>query len=109
MAQKVHIILEDDLDGSEASETITFALDGTSYEIDLSDANADKLRNAFAPYIGHARKLSGRSAGGRSGRRAVASGASAADVRAWAKSHGYAVPERGRIPGDVRAAYDAAN
>jgi hypothetical protein len=107
MAQKVHIVLEDDIDGSEASETITFALDGTTYEIDLSDDNAEKLRNAFAPYIGHARKTSGRAAGNRASRRQA--GASAADVRAWAKSNGYSVPERGRIPGDVRSAYDAAN
>ena len=108
MAQKVHITLVDDVDGSEATETITFALDGTSYEIDLSDANADKLRGALAPYIGHGRKIPSR-AGGRSARRLATATASAADVRAWAKSNGYNVPERGRIPGDVRAAYEAAN
>lgn len=106
MAQKVHIVLEDDIDGSEANETISFALDGTSYEIDLSDVNADKLRGALAPYVGHARKISLRA--GR-GRRSAPGGASAADVRAWAKANGYSVPERGRIPGDVRSAYEAAN
>src|SRR3954462_1148884 len=70
MAQKVHIVLEDDLDGSEATETVSFALDGTSYEIDLNDDNAAKLRDALAVYVGHARKVSGgarRSGGGGGG------------------------------------------
>ena len=60
MAKKVQIILEDDIDGSEAAETVSFALDGTSYEIDLSDANAAKLRDSLALFIGHAQKVSGR-------------------------------------------------
>ena len=59
MAQKVQIILEDDLDGGEADETVSFALDGTSYEIDLNEANATKMREALAPYVGHARKVTG--------------------------------------------------
>jgi len=108
MAQKVQIILEDDIDGSEATETVTFALDGTTYEIDLNDKNAAALRDAFATYIGHARKVTtGRRGGRRSG--SAASGPSAAEVRAWAKDNGYTVPDRGRIPADVRSAYDAAH
>ena len=63
MAKKVQIILEDDIDGSEAAETVSFALDGTSYEIDLSDANAAKLRDSLALFIGHAQKVSGRRGG----------------------------------------------
>ena len=59
MAQKKHIVLEDDLDGSDATQTITFALDGTSYEIDLNDKHASALRDAMATYVGHARKVSG--------------------------------------------------
>ena len=59
MAQKVHIVLEDDLDGSDATETVTFGLDGTTYEIDLNDKNAGKLRDALAPYVGHARGVGG--------------------------------------------------
>ncbi|MEC9052532.1 MAG: Lsr2 family protein, partial [Actinomycetota bacterium] len=59
MAQKVQIILEDDLDGGEADETVSFALDGTSYEIDLNEDNATKLREALATYVGHARKVTG--------------------------------------------------
>jgi hypothetical protein len=110
MAQKIHIVLTDDLDGSEATETVAFSLDGTAYEIDLNDDNADSLRTALAPYVGHARKVSsrvGRPAG--RGKVAATSGPSAADVRSWAKENGHSVPERGRIPGDVRAAFDAAN
>jgi hypothetical protein len=109
MAQKIHIVLTDDLDGSEATETVPFSLDGTTYEIDLSDANADALRTALAPYVGHARKVSSRGARPAARKVAVAGGPTAADVRVWAKENGYTVPERGRIPGDVRSAYDAAN
>ena len=109
MAQKVQIVLEDDIDGGEASQTVTFGLDGTSYEIDLNDANAEKLRDAVAPFIGHARKVS---SGARRGRRAAGStnngGVSAKEIRDWARSAGYTVPERGRIPAEVRNAFDAA-
>lgn len=108
MAQKVHIVLEDDLDGSDATQTVTFGLDGTSYEIDLNDKNADALREALAAYVGHARKVTGV----RRGRRAQAgatSGHSAKEIRDWARSNGHKVPERGRIPADVREAFEAAN
>jgi hypothetical protein len=107
MAQKVHIVLEDDLDGSPASETVSFGLDGKTYEIDLNEKNAAKLRDALAAYVGAAR-----STGGRRGARktnATNLGPSAREVRDWARSNGYDVPDRGRIPADVRAAFDAAN
>ena len=65
MAQKVQVLLVDDLDGGEATETVAFSLDGTTYEIDLSSDNAGKLRKEFAPYVDHARKASGGAAGGR--------------------------------------------
>ena len=57
MAQKVHIVLVDDLDGSEATETVSFGLDGTSYEIDLNKKNAAAMRDALSGYVGHARKV----------------------------------------------------
>ena len=60
MAQRVQIILEDDFDGGTADETVSFALDGTEYEIDLSAKNAADLRNAISPWLGHARKTGGR-------------------------------------------------
>ena len=60
MAQKVHIVLEDDLDGSDASQTVSFGLDGATYEIDLNDKNAAALRDALAKYVGHGRKVGDR-------------------------------------------------
>ena len=68
MAQKVKIILIDDLDGGEADETVKFGLDGTQYEIDLSSAHADELRNALATYVSAARRESRRGGEGRDGR-----------------------------------------
>jgi hypothetical protein len=110
MAQRVNIVLEDDLDGSPADETVTFALDGVTYEIDLNDSNAAKLRDAMAPYIGHARRSTGRRSTGR-GR--TPSGTAAkrdlADVREWARRNGHQVSERGRISAEVQAAYDKAH
>lgn len=109
MAQKVHIVLEDDIDGSEATQTVTFALDGTSYEIDLNDKNAAGLRDALATYVGHGRKVSGARRGRRSAGSASANGTSAKEIREWARSNGHKVPERGRIPAEVREAFEAAN
>lgn len=105
MAQKVNIVLVDDLDGSEAEETVSFALDGKEYEIDLSAKNAAELRDAFAPFVGHARKAAGR----RRGRGGTAGGPSPADIRAWARDNGFTVPDRGRVSAEVRDAYTAAH
>lgn len=105
MAQKVRILLIDDLDGSEASEAVSFAVDGVSYEIDLNDANAAELREAFARWIGHARRAGGRRAAGRRS----GAGPKSSDIRAWARENGFTVSERGRIPAEVRDAYDNAH
>jgi hypothetical protein len=105
MAQKVNIILVDDLDGSEADETLTFGLDGTTYEIDLNDRNAAALREALSGYVGHARKVT---SGARRGRKAAGS-SNTKDVREWARGQGMDVSERGRISADVQQAYDAAH
>ena len=114
MAQKVQVTLVDDLDGSEADETVSFALDGTSYEIDLSSANAVELRDTMARWVGSARRASGRSSNGRSSRSSRSSGASSdrqrlADVREWARKNGHQVSDRGRIAASVLAAYEAAH
>jgi len=106
VAQRVHVVLEDDLDGSAADETVMFGLDGANYEIDLSAKNAAKLRDALAKYVGVARRTSSRAR--RSGGRGRSSG-NAAAVREWARSNGYEVSDRGRVPADVKAAYDAAH
>lgn len=109
MAQKVNIVLVDDIDGSEADETVVFGLDGTTYEIDLNDKNAAALRDALAPYLGHARKSGSAGSARRAAKKASALGPTAREVRDWARSNGYTVPDRGRIPADVRSAFDAAN
>ena len=108
MAQKVQVILVDDIDGGEASETVSFALDGVSYEIDLSEKNAAGLRDALSSYVGHARRVGGRSSSRRqSGARAGGSNDTAA-VREWARQNGHQVSDRGRVPARVLEAYRAA-
>jgi hypothetical protein len=108
MAQRVQVVLEDDLDGGKADETVTFALDGTAYEIDLSKKNAAKLRDSLAQYVGAGRRVAGRRASGGRGRGRGRSGSDSADIRAWAKDNGYEVSERGRISAEIRAAYNDA-
>ena len=107
MAQKINVVLIDDLDGSDAAETVSFGLDGAQYEIDLSKKNAESLRKALAPYVagGRRSRSKGRGRGGstRSG------GPSPSEIRAWARDNGWKVPDRGRVAADVRAAYEAAH
>jgi hypothetical protein len=108
MAQRVEVVLIDDIDGGHADETVTFALDGISYEIDLSEKNARKLRDALGGWTGHAR----RSGGSRGRRRSAAAPAKRADlssVREWARANGHQVSDRGRISAEVQAAYDKAH
>lgn len=110
MAQKVQVILTDDLDGGDADESVQFALDGVSYEIDLSEANGEALREALAPYIDAARRIGGRSSrrsGGKS--QPAAERTDLSDLRAWARENGYQVSDRGRVSSEVRAAYEAAH
>jgi hypothetical protein len=108
VAQRVHIVLEDDIDGGSAEQTVTFGLDGTTYEIDLSQSNAAKLRDLLAPYVAAARRSSGR--GGRKSLRSRSSnGPNPAEIRDWARAHGHEVSDRGRVPAQVRAEYDAAH
>lgn len=116
MAQKVQVILVDDVDGGKADETVTFALDGTDYEIDVSTANAVAIREALAPWVEHARKVTARAAARATGRgrsaaksRPVAERVDLSEVRAWARENGFQVSDRGRVSGEVRAAYEAAH
>jgi hypothetical protein len=104
MSSKVLVVLEDDMDGGKASETITFAIDGTQYEIDLNDQNAKKLRDALDGYVSKARKVSGR----RSTARKDGSGVDNTAVRRWAESNGIELSKRGRIPQDVVSQFKAA-
>jgi hypothetical protein len=107
MAQQVTVALEDDLDGGPADETVRFRFEGVPYEIDLSSKNARAFRKQLAPFIEHARK-----AGARTARRAPRTAAGrqhGGDIRAWAKDHGIAVSDRGRIPVSVIEQYQAAH
>lgn len=122
MAQRTTVTLVDDLDGSEAEETLTFGLDGVEYEVDLSSDNATALRDILAEYVAHARRQ-GRAARSR-GRspsptpRAAAPKSTSSPsvdreqnkaIRDWARQHGYTVSERGRIPSEVSEAYHRAS
>jgi hypothetical protein len=117
MAQKVLVSLVDDLDGSEAEETVEFGLDGVAYQIDLSSENAEELRDALAQYVEHARRAGGRkrasvrpAPGGKgSARPAAVDREQNQAIRAWARKNGYAVSDRGRIPSEVVEAYHKKN
>ncbi len=107
MAQRVEVVLVDDLDGGPADETVQFGLDGVSYEIDLTSDNAQALRDAVAVWVGHARRVGGRKSAGKASR--GSSGSKTAHIRAWAKDQGLPVNDRGRIPADIVAKYEAAH
>lgn len=119
MARRIVHQLVDDLDGTVldvgSGETILFSIDGTAYEIDLTDENAAALREAFAPYIAGARSVTARSSSGSSTRGAAArtqrrtGQRDYGPVREWAAQNGYHLSERGRVPSSVLDAYDAAH
>jgi hypothetical protein len=118
MAQQTTVRFIDDLDGSAATGTFDFSLEGRNYQIDLSDENAAKLRDALAPFIDVARKAGGRSSRrpGRTQRQtavaekpARSTREDASAIREWAREHGHQVSDRGRIPKSVIEAYQAAN
>ena len=102
--------LVDDLDGTVIAPgeggTVSFALDGSSYEIDLSRANQQSLRDALAPFIAKARSTGRRASG--SPRKRSAGNSDTAAVREWAQRNGFTVGDRGRIPAEIREAYAAA-
>lgn len=110
MAQKVHIILTDDLDGSEAVETVSYALDGQAYEVDLNEEHASALREFLAPYLGASRRVSKvkRAAQGHRPDAAGNAGPSAREVRTWAHENGVDCPTTGRVPQSVYDAYSEA-
>ena len=118
MAQKVQVLLVCDLHDEEVegSETVAFGLDGSSYEIDVCEQHAGELRDAFAPYVGAARRA-GRAAvatGSRRGGRGAARGGAGdkqrvQDIREWARANGHKVSDRGRLSAAVIEAYDAAH
>ena len=120
MATRTINIVLDDLDGSEGAEPISFALDGASYEIDLSEKNASTLRDALASFVAGARRVDGSRRGpGRPksvkaakaprGSRTAPDREQTAAIREWARANGWEVSERGRLSGAVQQAFEAAH
>lgn len=108
MAKKTFVQITDDLDGSEDAKTVSFALKGVSYEIDLAAANEAELDAALAPYITAGRKA--QKSTSRQTKPAVAGEyRDLAAVRTWAKANGHSVSDRGRVPQTVLVAYDEAH
>lgn len=116
MAQKVIREFVDDIDGSPAERTFSFAVDGVFYEIDLSTQNIAEFTSAVGGFLESARKVKGGSQSSR-GPRSRGAGAGGARqsreqiraVREWARRHGYSISERGRIPASVQQAFDQAH
>ncbi|WP_410608393.1 histone-like nucleoid-structuring protein Lsr2 [Amycolatopsis sp. lyj-109] len=111
MAQKVLVEMLDDIDGTPAAHTIPFALDGVSYEIDLSEDNAAALRDELARFIGAGRRIGGRKirvATGQSTATSTTDRERNQQIRAWANANGYEVSERGRLSSEVIAAFEQA-
>jgi hypothetical protein len=106
MAQKVQVLFTDDLDGGDAEGTVSFGLEGTTYEIDLSGQNAAKLRKVLGPYLAAGRKAGGQAR--RRGRRPAVGGINPIEVRDWAKANNIDVNDRGRVPTSVIARYREA-
>jgi hypothetical protein len=108
MSRRVSLIITDDLDGSENAQTVSFGLDGVAYEIDLSDENRAKLEQALAPFIEAGRRVPRGDRRRQAGQPAVSSVDGAA-LRAWAKSAGLKVSERGRISRDLLRQYEVSH
>jgi Lsr2 len=111
VARKELVQLLDDIDQSEADETIQFALDGTQYEIDLNKAHAKDLRSVLDTYVKSARRIDGgrvRSSGRRRGGAAAGDRDQIKAIREWAKQAGHTVSARGRIPAKIKQAFEEA-
>jgi hypothetical protein len=112
MAQRV--VLTDDLDGSEATQTLNYTVDGQEYEIDLSEENIQRFHEALEPFVSKSRPVerrliptptrrTGQRRSGRSGRDDIA------QIRSWAEAQGMDVSARGRVKKEIIEAYDAAH
>ena len=113
MAQKVRVELVDDLDGSAIAdgkgETVEFALDGATYEIDLSERNAKRLRDALAQYVNAGRKTGSKRGRPRSSGGAKRDPEQTKAIKSWGAANGFKVPERGRLSNELLEAYEAAH
>jgi len=107
MAQRVQVVLTDDIDGTEGVETVGFSYSGIDYELDLSAKNAKKFHDNLQFYADHARRVGGRRRAG-GGTKTTRLSSDNATIRAWAKANGIDVPARGRISSSVREQFEAA-
>jgi hypothetical protein len=111
MATQTLVQLVDDLDGTASSDvsTVLFSLDGVSYEIDLSEENAERLRGSLSQYVDSARRVGGRlKRGSKAGQNGSGPSHDAGLIRAWANDNGFGLSGRGRIPSHVVEAYKEA-
>ncbi|WP_026918405.1 histone-like nucleoid-structuring protein Lsr2 [Gordonia shandongensis] len=110
MAKKTVIQIVDDIDGAELDtyETVRWSLDGKNYEFDTSPEHAEEFRDHVAKYVAVSRTVAGRAGSSRRGA-AGRGGPDTRVVREWAIANGYSVSDRGRIPADIVAAYQAAH
>jgi hypothetical protein len=114
MAKQVTVTLVDDLDGTEAMQTVDFGLDGAQYQIDLSNSNAERLRETLGDYVDHARRAGGRKRGpgrpaSKRGQQQAADREQNQAIREWARAQGFPVSDRGRLSSDVLDAYYSRN
>lgn len=105
--RKVHVVLQDDIDGGEPARTLYFSLEGKAYEIDLTEQNARALRDSLAPWIAAARRAS--TAQIPSQRSKPGRADDTVDIRRWARENDIQVRDRGRISVDLRTRYEAAH
>ena len=115
MAQKVTCEFVDDIDGSQAERTLSFALDGTPYEIDLSSHNIKEFHEAIAGFVESARKIKASGPGRRARMTSPPTSGSSRSrehvqaVREWARQQGHSINDRGRIPASIQQAFDQAH
>ena len=107
MAQRHIVQLIDDIDSSEAAETIVFGIDGVTYEIDLNTDHAAQLRDALAVYVAHARRSASRSGSSRRGSSARVDREQISAIREWARANGHSIGSKGRIPAHIIEAYNS--
>ena len=112
MAQRVQVLFEDDIDGTEAAHTVQFGLEGATYEIDLSEKHAAELRDALATWVSHARKVSGTRSvrgGAGGGAKTGADREQLNKIREWGRANGHQVSDRGRVSQALQDAYQQAH
>lgn len=114
MAKQIITNIIDDLDGSEADETVSFALDGVGFDIDLNTKNAKVLRDFLEKYM-----EAGTRTGRVEGKHAQIRGYRPTTVqntlnreqnqkiRTWAENNGWELADRGRIPQVIIDAFES--